>query len=136
MGQLENSIHFNHTLQHVDQTHDTVTATFANGAIASGDMLVAADGIDSVVRRQLLPHIEPIDTGMRCIYGTTPLTTDLLDSLPDIFLSGFVPFAGPDRRTLAIGIFRPRTIPSQTPHSNSLPPSDSHQSTTTSCGSS
>jgi 2-polyprenyl-6-methoxyphenol hydroxylase-like FAD-dependent oxidoreductase len=107
MGHLENSIHFNHTLQHVDQTHDTVIATFANGTTASGDILVAADGINSVIRRQLLPHIEPIDTGMRCIYGTTPLTTELLDSLPDIFLSGFVPFAGPDRQTLAIGIFRP-----------------------------
>jgi len=106
MGHLENSIHFNHTLQHVDQTDDTVTATFSNGTTASGDILVAADGINSVVRRQLLPHIEPIDTGMRCIYGTTPLTTELLDSLPDIFLSGFVPFAGLDRQTLAIGIFR------------------------------
>jgi 2-polyprenyl-6-methoxyphenol hydroxylase-like FAD-dependent oxidoreductase len=107
MGHLGNSIHFNHTLQHVDQTDDTVTATFANGTTATGDILVAADGINSVVRRQLLPHIEPIDTGMRCIYGTTPLTTELLDSLPDIFLSGFVPFAGPDRQTLAIGIFHP-----------------------------
>ena len=107
MGHLENSIHFNHTLHKAEQTHDKVTATFANGAVEIGDMLVAADGINSVVRRKLLPHIEPIDTGMRCIYGTTPLTTELLDSLPDIFLSGFVPFAGPDRQTLAIGIFRP-----------------------------
>jgi 2-polyprenyl-6-methoxyphenol hydroxylase-like FAD-dependent oxidoreductase len=106
-GHLENTIHFNHTLQHVDQTDDTVTATFANGATASGDMLVAADGINSVVRHQLLPDVEPIDTGMRCIYGTTPLTTELLYSLPDLFLTGFVPFAGPDRQTLAIGIFRP-----------------------------
>jgi 2-polyprenyl-6-methoxyphenol hydroxylase-like FAD-dependent oxidoreductase len=107
MGYLGNSIHFNHTLQRVTQTDDTVTATFANGTRASGDLLVAADGINSVVRHQLLPHIEPIDTGMRCIYGTTPLTTELLHTLPDIFLSGFVPFAGPDRQTLAMGIFRP-----------------------------
>jgi 2-polyprenyl-6-methoxyphenol hydroxylase-like FAD-dependent oxidoreductase len=108
MGHLEDTVRFDHALQKVEQSHDKVTATFANGAVLSGDVLVAADGIGSVVRRQLLPQSEPIDTGMRCIYGTTPLTRDLLESLPDIFLAGFVPFAGPERRTLAMGAFRPR----------------------------
>ena len=108
MGHLEDTVRFGHALQKVEQSHDKVTATFANGAVLSGDVLVAADGIGSVVRRQLLPQAEPIDTGMRCIYGTTPLTRELLESLPDIFLAGFVPFAGPERHTLAMGAFRPR----------------------------
>lgn len=110
---FENSIRFDHALVRVEQSRNGVTAVFANGSTASGDALVAADGIGSVVRRQMLSGAEPLDTGMRCIYGTTPLGGTpshdaLLDRLPEIFNVGFVPFAGPERQTLAMGMFRVR----------------------------
>jgi 2-polyprenyl-6-methoxyphenol hydroxylase-like FAD-dependent oxidoreductase len=108
MGGLDGSIQFGHALTRVEQSGDNVTAFFANGATAVGDVLVAADGIGSVVRRQMLPDAEPLDTGMRCIYGTTPLDRNLLEALPEIFSTGFVPFAGPEGRTLAMGMFRAR----------------------------
>jgi 2-polyprenyl-6-methoxyphenol hydroxylase-like FAD-dependent oxidoreductase len=108
MGNLGNTIRFGHTLTRMEQDGKSVTAYFANGATAKGDVLVAAEGIGSVVRRQLLPAAEPVDTGMRCIYGTTPLDDSLLNSLPAIFSTGFIPFAGPGVQTLAMGMFRAR----------------------------
>lgn len=43
----------------VDQTGDTVTANFADGHSETGDLLIAADGIQSTVRTQLLPDVAP-----------------------------------------------------------------------------
>ncbi|HEY0336287.1 MAG TPA: FAD-dependent oxidoreductase, partial [Burkholderiales bacterium] len=51
--------HLGHTLQRVDTTSDAVTATFANGLTARGDLLIGADGIRSAVRAQLLAAARP-----------------------------------------------------------------------------
>lgn len=51
--------HFGHSLARIEQTADRVTAIFANGGSAEGDLLVAADGIRSTVRAQLLPEARP-----------------------------------------------------------------------------
>jgi 2-polyprenyl-6-methoxyphenol hydroxylase-like FAD-dependent oxidoreductase len=108
MGGLYDSIHFGHVLTRVEQDDTGVTAFFADGAAVKGDVLVAADGIGSIVRKQMLPNAGPMDTGARCIYGTTPLSDRLLEAVPAIFSAGFVPFAGPEGRTLAMGMFRVR----------------------------
>jgi len=105
---LGDVVRFGYMLTGFEQGRDGVKARFANGTAATGDVLMAADGIGSVVRRQMLKDAEPVDTGMRCIYGTTPLTKELLEELPSIFSAGFVPFAGPEGRTLAMGMFRAR----------------------------
>ncbi|MGH7089885.1 MAG: FAD-dependent monooxygenase, partial [Stellaceae bacterium] len=45
------------TLERVEQDGVGVTALFADGGRESGDLLVAADGVHSTVRRQYLPEI-------------------------------------------------------------------------------
>jgi salicylate hydroxylase len=47
-------VHLAHRCVGIEQNSDGVTVTFANGATASADILIAADGIHSTVRRILL----------------------------------------------------------------------------------
>ncbi len=46
-------------LDRVAMTGRGVTATFDNGTDETGDLLIAADGIHSTIRAQLLPEVEP-----------------------------------------------------------------------------
>jgi salicylate hydroxylase len=89
---------------------DRLALHLADGTTAEGDVLVGADGVNSVVRRKLLPEVEVIDTGVRGlgIFMRTPLTREIHDALPPILLDGFVIAA--DRRgvTLAMGGMDPR----------------------------
>ncbi len=46
-------------LERIEQDKERVTAIFADGTREDGDLLIAADGIHSTVRAQLMPEIEP-----------------------------------------------------------------------------
>jgi 2-polyprenyl-6-methoxyphenol hydroxylase-like FAD-dependent oxidoreductase len=51
--------HFGKTLARVENRADSVEAVFADGTRAEGGLLVAADGIRSTVRGQLMPEVQP-----------------------------------------------------------------------------
>jgi 2-polyprenyl-6-methoxyphenol hydroxylase-like FAD-dependent oxidoreductase len=66
---LEEIVHFGKTFTRYEERDQRVVAHFDDGTQAVGDVLVAADGGGSRVRRQLLPHAERIDTGVIGIAG-------------------------------------------------------------------
>lgn len=57
------SYHFGFSFTRLTQDASGVTAYFANGAEARGDLLIGADGIRSSVRAQLLPGAKPAYVG-------------------------------------------------------------------------
>jgi 2-polyprenyl-6-methoxyphenol hydroxylase-like FAD-dependent oxidoreductase len=69
-------VHLGHRLARFEQTATHITAFFENGEQATADALVAADGIRSRVRRQLLPASQPRYAGYTCwravVHTSTP----------------------------------------------------------------
>lgn len=55
--------HFGHVLTHYGERADGVTAHFANGKSAQGDLLIGADGVRSSVRAQFAPTVRPVYAG-------------------------------------------------------------------------
>ena len=67
---LEDAVHFGKTFARYEESPlGRIVAHFEDGSTTEADMLVAADGGGSRVRRQLLPHAERIDTGIAAIAG-------------------------------------------------------------------
>ena len=62
-------VHLGKTFVRYEERGDRVVAHFEDGTSAEGDILVAADGSGSRVRRQFLPHAPLIDTGVVGIGG-------------------------------------------------------------------
>jgi 2-polyprenyl-6-methoxyphenol hydroxylase-like FAD-dependent oxidoreductase len=74
---LDDVVQFGKTFARYEQLPTgRIRAHFEDGTTADGDVLVAADGGGSRVRRQFLPHAERIDTGIVGIAGKVFLDGD------------------------------------------------------------
>ncbi len=108
---LSDSVHFGRLVEGYEQGTDGIRLGFADGTTTTGDVLVAADGINSVIRRQMLPHFEVIDTGLRAIHGHVPLHDTQISDLPEPLLRNCQPVHGPHRCTLLLRPFQPYLPP-------------------------
>jgi 2-polyprenyl-6-methoxyphenol hydroxylase-like FAD-dependent oxidoreductase len=79
---VEDIVHFDKTFSHYEDHGDTVTAYFEDGSSATGRMLVGADGANSHVRKQYLPHATHTETGLIAIGGKQAITEHNTDLLP------------------------------------------------------
>ncbi|MGE7960172.1 FAD-dependent oxidoreductase [Pseudomonas sp. NPDC089530] len=85
---LEEHIHWHHPLHSFHPDGSGVELRFANASRRRVDLLVAADGVGSMIRRQLLPQATVHDSGAICLYGKTPLTAKVLHALEPQWLQG------------------------------------------------
>ncbi len=75
-----------HELVDFAQTADSVTSTFSNGAEATSDLLVAADGIGSMARARLQPRAQRAFAGYVAWRGMVPeadLPAPIVEQLAD-----------------------------------------------------
>jgi 2-polyprenyl-6-methoxyphenol hydroxylase-like FAD-dependent oxidoreductase len=93
---LEDVVHFDKVFSRFERRPDgKVTAFFEDGTSATGDVLVAADGASSRVRRQYLPQARLVDTGLIGITGKTLLTPETRGLLPQRMIQGVSMVHGP-----------------------------------------
>lgn len=106
---------------------DGVRARLADGTEVAGDLLVAADGTASILRRALPPgpHVTPppgagpaqapapgvTEIGVSCLWGRTPLTAFPEAARDPVWADRVSTFAGPDGRVLVTGSWVPRVPP-------------------------
>ena len=82
----------------------TIVAHFADGSSASGALLVGADGANSRVRKQYLPHAARVDTGAVSITGKVPLTDETRALLPPGLFVGPASVVAPGGRGMFIAV--------------------------------
>jgi 2-polyprenyl-6-methoxyphenol hydroxylase-like FAD-dependent oxidoreductase len=108
---LGESVRFGAAVERYEQVGNGVRLRLADGTTATGDVLVAADGVSSVIRRQLVPQFEVVDTGLRALCGQLPLEQRWLDGLPAAFLRDGRPVLGPRRCSMLLRVFQPYLPP-------------------------
>ncbi|WP_203920827.1 FAD-dependent oxidoreductase [Rugosimonospora africana] len=107
---IEDRVHFGHELAGFAHDGDGVRLRFTDGSTAAADVLVGADGVNSVVRRRYLPDARIEDTGSRCVYGRTALNESNLPLVPAPMHDGFTAVVG-GRIGMAAGLVRFRRRP-------------------------
>ncbi|RSM44923.1 FAD-dependent monooxygenase [Amycolatopsis balhimycina DSM 5908] len=99
---VEDAVHYDKALTHYENDGKGVTAYFADGTSARGDVLVGADGIRSAVRRQRAPGHDAVDAGITAIYGRLPLKA-AEPLVPDPVLTDIFTIAA-DSRKVFLGL--------------------------------
>jgi salicylate hydroxylase len=99
---LGERVHFGKTFVRYETRGDRVVAFFEDGSSAEGDVLVAADGGGSRVRRQYLPHAERIDTGVAAIAGKVFLDGDTRRRIPEPLRDSLALVSAPGGRGLFV----------------------------------
>lgn len=109
-GRLGYALHDDSAVTGFTDHGDHVEAQLADGSTVTGDVLVAADGVGSAVRRQLMPEVEiiPADVGGLGLFARSPLTPEVAAELPEILLDGFVIASDGRGGLLALGVYDPR----------------------------
>jgi 2-polyprenyl-6-methoxyphenol hydroxylase-like FAD-dependent oxidoreductase len=85
---LDRTVYFGKTFTRYEERDQRLVAHFEDGTTAAADVLVAADGGGSRVRRQFLPHAERVDTGVIGIAGKVFLDAGNRDRIAPELLEG------------------------------------------------
>jgi salicylate hydroxylase len=104
LARLDGIVEFGKAFSRYEETADAIVLHFADGSTATSDVLVGADGGNSRVRQQFLPHAQRIDTGVVGIAAKAMLTEDNRRRLPPRILDGSGLVMSPGRRSMFVGL--------------------------------
>ncbi|HWE74819.1 MAG TPA: FAD-dependent monooxygenase [Stellaceae bacterium] len=97
-GLDRSTIHLGHRLTGIEERGDTVALTFANGAKVETDIVIAADGVRSVIRQALYGDDNPSYTGQmvwRALLKGSDVPPEILEP------TGHIQWVGPGCHLLA-----------------------------------
>jgi 2-polyprenyl-6-methoxyphenol hydroxylase-like FAD-dependent oxidoreductase len=84
---LDEAIEYEKNFESYEIIDGRVHVKFTDGSIVCGQILVGADGVKSRVRKQLQPDRKLLDLERWIMWGRTPLTARLKESLPPDLLT-------------------------------------------------
>ena len=105
-AQPEGTLHLGHRCIGAKEIEDRVRLTFASGATADADILVGADGIHSLVQREIGQKTRPTSEGIMAYRGLIPI--DKVSWATD--LNGLTMWMGAGRSFLCFPVSRGRLI--------------------------
>lgn len=94
-------------LGYTEDPHGRVRVTTDHGRHGPFDLLVAADGVRSTVRRQRLPGLRVVDLGARHVVARIPLDGQTLAAIPPELFSAFTYVRGPHHQGVSFAPFQP-----------------------------
>ncbi|HEX4704642.1 MAG TPA: NAD(P)/FAD-dependent oxidoreductase [Pseudonocardiaceae bacterium] len=104
---LDDTVAFGRTFtRYANNPDGTVTVHFEDGTNATGDVLVAADGSNSQVRRQYLPHARLEPSGLIGVTGKVPLDDTTRPLLTERMLNGVSMVVGPHGNSCVYHVMR------------------------------
>ncbi|MEU8232242.1 NAD(P)/FAD-dependent oxidoreductase [Actinoplanes sp. NPDC048967] len=83
MSGLDGRIHYGKAAAAVDSGPAGLRLRFTDGGAVAATVVVAADGVGSALRTQLMPDADPASTPMAGVYGRSPLRQNGESVIPD-----------------------------------------------------
>jgi 2-polyprenyl-6-methoxyphenol hydroxylase-like FAD-dependent oxidoreductase len=104
---IQDAVHFNKRfVRYEGLPNGRFSLHFEDGSSAEADIVVAADGVNSRVRKQYLPHAEPLDTGVVALGSKVRLSDGVMALAPHRLLDGPVMVMPPDACSLFMAIWK------------------------------
>lgn len=108
---LQDRVYFGKKVVGAETTSDGAILHFSDGSCTHGSIVVGADGVNSALRKQLLPDCEPDDMDHWGIYGRTLLVQNGQSLVPSPLKTSGVSAMGPSNRGFFFTTMRFREAP-------------------------
>jgi len=124
---LDDVMHFGKTFTRYEEAPTgRIVAHFEDGTAAEGDVLVAADGGGSRVRRQFLPHAQRLDTGFVGIAGKVFLDNESRSRIAPLLGKGMTLASGKGGYSLFVALQEVDGVAADGFGGNTAPVADLH----------